>query len=77
MATHGNRVECHQEGCDYFVAFQVPRSDAVPRFTSAPLPGIWPGKKGDGSTKTATSALGTLKSGRYGRYKDPGVPERR
>jgi hypothetical protein len=43
---HGNRVECDQEGCDYFVAFQVLRSDAVPRFTTLPLPRYLAKKEG-------------------------------
>jgi hypothetical protein len=46
VATHGNRVECDQEECDYSVAFQVLISDAVPRFTSLPLPRYLARKEG-------------------------------
>jgi hypothetical protein len=46
MATHGDRVECDQEECDYFVAFQVLRSDAVPRVTALPLPRYLARKEG-------------------------------
>jgi hypothetical protein len=41
-----NRVDCDQEGCDYFVAFQILRPDAVPRFTPEPLPRYLARKEG-------------------------------
>ena len=76
-----NRVDCDQEGCDYFVVFQILNPDAVPRLTPEPLPrGIGRGEKAGGSTLTVTSAPDTPRFGRSGspeRPRDKSAPVRR
>ena len=46
VAVDGDRIACDHEGCDYFVAFQILRPDAVTRFTSEPLPRYLARKEG-------------------------------